>query len=319
MSDPYFNALRLKFGYAITCHKAQGSEWNHVFVKCKTHQSQLSAEYFRWFYTAITRTSQNLYLLDPPNLKLGAGIKMVQPPGLGVPPGVESPNKPGREAPVAEMTKENPATAVDEESFESASNAEAAASRSVETFGIPASAPFLLGLLRRVQSLIANTDIKVDGIGHNQYQEAYTFRLGQEFARVDISYNGKEKISRITSPHLCELSSRIIDLLNPLQGAPVASSPVVPAEQFRFDEEFLNQFHHRLIPLAQERGISIQNVVKHPWSLRYTFNRESEVAVYDIFFDGGSRFTKCQALITACSPGSLVGDVQVMLTEGLST
>ena len=33
-SDPYFNALRLKFGYAITCHKAQGSEWNHVFVKC---------------------------------------------------------------------------------------------------------------------------------------------------------------------------------------------------------------------------------------------------------------------------------------------
>ncbi|CAN0589127.1 unnamed protein product, partial [Ectocarpus sp. 12 AP-2014] len=68
MSDPYFNALRLKFGYAITCYKAQGSEWNHVFVKCKTHQSQLSAGYFRWFYTAITRTSQNLYLLDPPNL-----------------------------------------------------------------------------------------------------------------------------------------------------------------------------------------------------------------------------------------------------------
>ncbi|MBV5330258.1 MAG: ATP-binding domain-containing protein, partial [Chlorobium sp.] len=61
MSDPYFNALRLKFGYAITCHKAQGSEWDHVFVKCKTHLSPLTADYFRWFYTAITRTSQNLH------------------------------------------------------------------------------------------------------------------------------------------------------------------------------------------------------------------------------------------------------------------
>jgi len=58
MADPYFNALRLKFGYAITCHKAQGSEWNHVFVKCKSHQSQLTADYFRWLYTAITRTAR---------------------------------------------------------------------------------------------------------------------------------------------------------------------------------------------------------------------------------------------------------------------
>jgi ATP-dependent exoDNAse (exonuclease V) alpha subunit len=67
-SDPYFNALWLKYGYAITCHKAQGSEWDHVFVNCKTSQGQQrSAAYFRWLYTAVTRTSEKLYLMDPPN------------------------------------------------------------------------------------------------------------------------------------------------------------------------------------------------------------------------------------------------------------
>lgn len=70
--------------------------------------------------------------------------------------------------------------------------------------------------------------------------------------------------------------------------------------------------------MTEERKIIIKDVVKHPWSLRYTFNRESEVAVYDIFFNGKNRFTKCQALITACSPGSLVTEAEIMLTEGLS-
>jgi hypothetical protein len=75
-SDPYFNALWLKFGYAVTCHKAQGSEWNHVFVNCKTSQGQQRCDnYFRWLYTAMTRTSEKLYLMDPPNF--GYGIKKI--------------------------------------------------------------------------------------------------------------------------------------------------------------------------------------------------------------------------------------------------
>ncbi|UGA53710.1 ATP-dependent DNA helicase [Vibrio sp. VB16] len=62
--DPYFNALRVKFGYAITCHKAQGSEWEHVFVKFKSQPNIPSKDYLRWLYTAITRTTKRLYLLD---------------------------------------------------------------------------------------------------------------------------------------------------------------------------------------------------------------------------------------------------------------
>lgn len=96
MSDPYFNALRVKFGYAITCHKAQGSEWNNVFVNCKTNQEQLTAAYFRWFYTAITRASKNLWLMDPPSIRIGSGIKAVRQPWL------QTPSTSGSRSPVAQ-------------------------------------------------------------------------------------------------------------------------------------------------------------------------------------------------------------------------
>lgn len=69
-SDPYFNALRLRFGYAITCHKAQGGEWSHVIVSCATQRNPRSSDYFRWLYTAMTRTSDKLYLVDPPNVTI---------------------------------------------------------------------------------------------------------------------------------------------------------------------------------------------------------------------------------------------------------
>ena len=58
--DPYLNCLHLKFGYAITCHKSQGSEWQHVFVDAYNY-GKLIKDY-RWLYTAITRTSDKLYI-----------------------------------------------------------------------------------------------------------------------------------------------------------------------------------------------------------------------------------------------------------------
>ena len=75
VSDPYFNALKVKFGYAITCHKAQGSEWKNLFLNCKTTTSVLSENYFRWFYTAVTRAKSMIYTLDEPHINLLSNIK----------------------------------------------------------------------------------------------------------------------------------------------------------------------------------------------------------------------------------------------------
>ena len=61
--DPYLNSLRAVFGYAITCHKAQGGEWNHIYLFLnKGMYSMQHPELLRWWYTAITRAKEKLYL-----------------------------------------------------------------------------------------------------------------------------------------------------------------------------------------------------------------------------------------------------------------
>jgi hypothetical protein len=65
-NDPFFNALRVKFGYAITCHKAQGGEWKNVFVDYYGRIS-LKTDPLRWCYTATTRAINSLFAINPPN------------------------------------------------------------------------------------------------------------------------------------------------------------------------------------------------------------------------------------------------------------
>jgi hypothetical protein len=302
-SDPYFNALRLKFGYAITCHKAQGSEWNHVFVKCKSHMSQLTSDYFRWFYTAITRTAGHLYLLDPPNHTPWSTSVLVTNPGSGVVAGSGMCNSGQASAP-ASSTGAAQSSAPDLQGDQGA-------------FGIPESATFLRALLAAVRKSIEPTAIVIDSIQHHLYQEAYMFKRGVELARVDIGYSAKSKVTRVVAPLLTEMSSDLANLLMPLKALPLDSGATGPAGDVTFSEPFLNEFHQKVTGLCAEAGITITNVVKQEWSLRYTFTRAGEVAVYDVWYNGRGRVSKCARQETACSPGTLVEEVGVLLTQGV--
>ncbi|MBI5538560.1 MAG: AAA family ATPase [Bacteroidia bacterium] len=66
-ADPYYNALQVKFAYAITCHKAQGGQWKNIFLDAGyIPQEQMDIEYLRWLYTAFTRATEKLYLVNFP-------------------------------------------------------------------------------------------------------------------------------------------------------------------------------------------------------------------------------------------------------------
>src|SRR5690554_6415694 len=67
-ADPYFNALQTKYGYAVTCHKAQGGEWKNVFLDIGyIQESYLGESFYRWLYTSVTRATQTLYLVNLPD------------------------------------------------------------------------------------------------------------------------------------------------------------------------------------------------------------------------------------------------------------
>lgn len=62
--NEYFNALQVKFSYAITCHKSQGGQWNTVFIEQPYLPEGMNQDYVRWLYTAITRAKDKLYLIN---------------------------------------------------------------------------------------------------------------------------------------------------------------------------------------------------------------------------------------------------------------
>ena len=63
--DPFFNALQVKFAYAVTCHKAQGGQWKAVFVdQGFLTEDMVNTDFLRWFYTACTRATNELFLVN---------------------------------------------------------------------------------------------------------------------------------------------------------------------------------------------------------------------------------------------------------------
>ena len=91
-SDPFFNCIHLKYGYAITCHKAQGGEWENVMVywdrgKIDSEEDEKSKEntkgrsnsdFYRWAYTAITRASKKLFNINPPGYTQFIGMTFIE-------------------------------------------------------------------------------------------------------------------------------------------------------------------------------------------------------------------------------------------------
>ena len=63
--DPYYNALQIKYAYAVTCHKAQGGQWSQVFIdQGFLSDDMIGVDYYRWLYTAFTRATDNVFLVN---------------------------------------------------------------------------------------------------------------------------------------------------------------------------------------------------------------------------------------------------------------
>lgn len=69
LEDPYYNALQAKYAYCVTCHKAQGGQWKHVYIDLGAIDPEaIGPDFYRWLYTAMTRATEKIFLINPGNL-----------------------------------------------------------------------------------------------------------------------------------------------------------------------------------------------------------------------------------------------------------
>lgn len=73
--NPYYNALQIKYAYAVTCHKAQGGQWKHVYLdQGYLTEEMLGPDYFHWLYTALTRATEDIYLVNWPSKQIQSSL-----------------------------------------------------------------------------------------------------------------------------------------------------------------------------------------------------------------------------------------------------
>ncbi|MEL4483383.1 AAA family ATPase [Shewanella algae] len=277
--DPYFNAFKVKFGYAITCHKAQGSEWQHVLVNCySAHQHTLSRDYFRWLYTAITRTSNKLYVLNEPKIRIGSDSTIV--------------------GDTSWMPEDEPVIALP-------------GTVEIVPEGIDINLDSPLGYLyQKVKSVILGSGIKLTGVQHFPYRERYMFSAENQNAEVEFIYNGKNIVSQVNVRGTGLFLTMLKTLLSPIEGMVMPSYKQGHVEnKFVFLDDYLEVFHKRVIEIFSAHEITVHELAQNQWVQRYTFAKNGETAVIDFHYNGKKQFNKVTPLVNLSSSKHLLSQI----------
>ena len=268
-NDPYFNALQVKYGYAMTCHKAQGGEWNTVIVDFQANAGVRNASFFRWAYTAITRAAIKLIVVNPPDFTAVSTIAWVQPAAL-----------PGKLPAVPDQAGQ-PDFTQDPDWHRLSFSA--------------ATAP-LTPTHQQLRAVWEAQGIRIEQLQHLQYCERYTLVRDGKRATVQYYYDKKHCVGRagvvpgaLSDSHLAD------DALTSLHA--LGSRAELP-------DQFIQEFLDRLDAALGSSSIQRTSYKPMPYRLRVSFADAFIKGDIDFTYDGSSTWTAAQEV---GGPGKSLG------------
>jgi len=285
-SDVYFNALRIKFGYAVTCHKAQGGEWANTFLNCKTSMGYFNSSYFRWLYTGITRAKENLYTLDEPHFTIGSNLQ---------PPKIEN------FQPREDILILNTEIAEIELPFDFSNQPD-----------------FVKHIYLTVSECLKDENININDIRHTSYLEHYTFSQGDETAVFKINYNSHNKITSIQKPaNSTELAESVYLKLVKLQNKLIiVAEPEIKETEFEFEQEFQKEFYESLKEKLEPYNFQITKIEHKQYHEVYEIKKNGFTATYKFWYDGNFKFKKTEIIPTRTT--GLVDEIKKLLKNKVS-
>lgn len=277
--DSYFNALQVKYGYAMTCHKAQGGEWNTAIVDFSSTRGARSASFFRWAYTAITRAVHKLVIVNSHDFTAVSDIAWA--------PAISAPVIPDQSA-----------------------QQDVSSDPDWDRLSFSASTAALVPMHRQLRSVWEAQDIGIEQLQHLQYCERYTLVREGKRARVQYYYDKKYRVSRSgfvpSDLSDIQLAADALASLNALSAKPEGAEQ---ADQFI--QEFLTNLDAALA------GSSIQRTGYRsmPYRLRVSFTDAERQGDVDFTYDGMCTWTAAQEVGAAGNSCGLYDDVQTLLTR----
>lgn len=247
-SDPYFNVLKVKFGYAITCHKAQGGEWDNVFVDF-SGRCGLNDPALRWCYTAITRSREKLYVTNSPHISAFSQINIL---------------------PIVEISK-SPANY-----YKPLPNLISPFHQNDINIGVKLKC---LGILNQIQ----NTQYSLESISSYNYQERYIFVDNESQQRYQISayYDANGLFKNIAINHSdCNQKEELSRIIN--------ESFYVPVLDYEPSSQLMKELYARISSACNDLNVKITNVVEEldKYYVIYYLKTTARFAFLQIYFSG---------------------------------
>lgn len=313
VQDEFFNCLFIKFGYAVTCHKAQGGEWDNVFTvwdhdnqknfNCyndkQLKQSKDNETFFRWAYTAVTRASKKLYAMNPPFFNSYSQISFID------------------EAVLKSLNELSGANEVLEEI-----SIDDDILLDLEKFDLLNQPVFLQDYFIRVRESIKKRFFNIISWKIKNMEIFISFEREKETAGVktwvnkDNVFNGKFlKVPSLTNSDVFLSEIEIL-----LKNLPIVSvkrdtvDTVLNKIEFNLEQEekfpFTKSLFNDLSITLAEKKIKIQDIVYLQYKDRYTFIRNQETAMIDFEYNNNGFFGRVLPIQKQCNSKSLIFDIK---------
>ncbi len=275
-NDPYFNALQVKYGYAMTCHKAQGGEWNTVIVDFEANLGARNASFFRWSYTAITRAARKLIIVNPPDFTASSTIIW----------------EGATDASASSAGPDMQDLMADPDWLRLSFSA--------------ATAP-LMPIHQKLRDVWDVQGITVDRLQHLQHCERYTLLCNGQRANVQYNYNGKFQIGKSSVvPGAVSDSGLADDALMSINA--LANRPGTERAN-QFIQDFLNGLDAAL----ESSEIRRTGHKAMTYRLRVSFADATRRGEIDFTYDGSSTWTSAQEVGGPGSTHGIYDEVQCLM------
>jgi hypothetical protein len=316
INDKYFNCILLKYGYAVTCHKAQGGEWANVFVFWDrgTHTNfnfyesehnrsgKTNSEFYRWAYTAITRTSKKLFCINPPYFSSFSGMNFIDANVQQAFNELTGQTKPNVEININDALPE------------------------LNKFGlIDAQLTIQDHFIHRWYNLRKH-NINIDAWQKVGYEIRYYFKREDTTAAIKYWVNGQnvfkpnfQKLpAKTNSDELFETITKILETTRPIIVNRKNAEGILTQIEFDLAIEEEKPFLKNLFDFIRKElspDETITNVQHFEYRERYTIEKNSSSCIIDFEYDGEGFFGRVLPLENRCNNTELLTKIKTIINN----
>lgn len=303
INDPYFQCLKIKYGYAVTCHKAQGGEWENVFTVWDYNEFK-SKSFYRWAYTAVTRASKKLFAVDPPYFNSYSNMTVL-------------------DAAVMEALKQLAGTEQQIDEIEP----DDLLMKQMNGFGLMEQPILIQDHFVSVRQLVRKYFIEISEWHKKNLEIFYQFRREESTAgfktwiNKDYKFNGKYMIvpsltnNEVFAKDVEELLRNLQMVVLKRQTSDTILDKIIfdnnIEEQFPFTRNLFDDLCNQLTG----KGIVVENVDHYNYRERYTLTRGSEKVVLDFEYDKKGFFGRVLPLTSQSNSTTLLAGITELIKQ----